>query len=1147
MLTRAVIHCRRAAAVLLALGELSPAWGAAPLPDLEHGFREPPEQSKPWCYWYWISDNMSREGITRDLEAMARIGIGEAFIGNIHLDEVPAGDTKVLTEQWWDLVEHAIREAGRVGVNIGMFNCPGWSQSGGSWVQPRHAMRYLVSSEVRATGPARLEAVLAPPADQFQDVALLAFPAPRGDADALAARRPRVTCTPAVENARFLADGRLDTVVTFPAGAGAGSSAFTIDVETDVPLAARSLAMVPAETPWAADCELLAADEDGAFRTMRTFRFDRSNMGIHVGPMPHGPVTVSFPPVTSSRFRISLTDLTGTGALAELDLSGAARLEAFVEKQLGKMHPTPLPMWDTYLWPTQPEPDAAELTVPPDAVLDLTSRLAPDGRLEWNVPPGEWVLLRVGMVPTGTRNAPAAPEGQGLEIDKMNRAAAAAHFDAFIGTLLRRMPAPDRTAFRHVVADSYEMGSQNWTDGFASTFRERYGYDPLPWLPVLTGRIVASADESERFLWDLRRLVADHIATDYVGGLRDLCRPHGLELWLENYGHWGFPAEFLQYGGQSDRIGGEFWVTGDLGSIECRAASSAANIYGKPIVSGEAFTGGPPFQTVPSGLKARGDWAFCEGINHLVLHVTIHQPWPERRPGLNAWFGTEFNRHNTWFDRSRAWVDYLRRCSFLLQQGTRVADVAYFIGEDAPKMTGVRRPELPPGRDFDYINAEVIEERLAVKDGRLALPHGTTYRVLVLPEQATMRPALLRRLRDLVAAGATVLGPPPSRSPSREGYPECDAEVRALAAELWGDGAAAPAGEHRFGAGRVIWGQTLDAVLVAAGVLPDFASDAPLRYTHRAAGANDIYFLANPQPHDVSTIASFRTSGRAPEFWWPETGRIARPAVYDGAGGRTSAPIRLGPHGSVFVLFRDAPAAHDRIVSVTLDGRPLLETIPNAAHEADAEAPAGAGALDLARAPDGSVEACVWRPGSYVLKTADGRAHVQDVAALPEPMLIGGPWDVSFTPGCGAPESVTFDRLEDWTRRPEEGVRHYSGTATYRKTFELPDDIEGEVIHLDLGRVCDLATVRLNGQELGTLWLAPWRIDIGNAARPGSNLLEIEIVNAWNNRLVGDARLPETERRTYLAVNTLPADAALLPAGLLGPVTIRAAATFTLP
>ena len=258
---------------------------------------------------------------------------------------------------------------------------------------------------------------------------------------------------------------------------------------------------------------------------------------------------------------------------------------------------------------------------------------------------------------------------------------------------------------------------------------------------------------------------------DYVGGLRDACHQHGLKLWLENYGHWGYPAEFLQYGGQTDEVSGEFWATGDLGSIELRCASSAAHIYGKPIVHAEAFTSGVLFESTPWSLKRRGDWALTEGINHWVLHVYIHQPWDDRRPGVNAWFSTEFNRHNTWFEQSRAWIDYYRRCDFLLQQGSHVADVAYFIGEDTPKMTGIRKPALPAGYNFDYINAEVIEQRLRVKDGRFVLPDGMSYRLLVLPELDSMRPELLAKIRDLVKAGGTVLGPPPSRSPSMKDYP----------------------------------------------------------------------------------------------------------------------------------------------------------------------------------------------------------------------------------------------------------------------------------------------------------------------------------------------------------------------------------------
>lgn len=921
--------CLTVAAILLlgtCLVGAEPAENTAS--PLVQGFLRPPEQTKPWVYWYWITDNISREGITRDLEAMARVGIGEALIGNIYLEDVQRGSVKALTDGWWGMVEHAIREGGRLGVNIGMFNCPGWSQSGGPWVKPEQAMRYLVSTERRVTGPRRFEERLPAPKQPFQDVSVLAFPAPRGDADSVASHSPRVACTPAVENAAQMCDGDLNTACMLPTGAGQARSPISIDIVLAQPFTARSLTLYPAAVAFSAQCELQAADEAGAFRSVRSFPLDRSNIQVHVGPMPHGPVAVSFPAVTSTRFRLVLTSVRGRGGLAEVELSAAARLERFVEKQLGKMHPTPQPMWDTYLWPQQTEPDAAKLTVSPETVIDLSDRLAADGTLRWEVPDGEWVILRTGMTPTGTKNSPASPEGQGLEVDKMNRQAAEAHFDAFIGQLLRRMPAAERQALKHVVADSYEMGPENWTDGFGELFQKRYGYDARRWLPVLTGRIVGSADQSNRFLWDLRRLVADRVAMDYVGGLRDVCHRHGLKLWLENYGHWGFPAEFLQYGGQADHISGEFWATGELGSIELRAASSASHIYGMPITSAEAFTGGPFFSSTPWSLKRRGDWAVTEGINHFVLHVYIHQPSDERRPGVNAWFGTEFNRHNTWFDASRSWIDYIRRSHFLLQQGRHVADVAYFIGEDAPKMTGVRQPELPAGHDFDYINAEVIEQRLRVEDGRYVLPDGTSYRLLVLPELDTMRPELLRKLRDLIAAGGAVLGPPPTRSPSLQDYPACDEQVRKLAAEIWSNCDGQNVKDVRFGQGRVFRGMDLSTVLAELKTPPDVAGVNPKRllWTHRTAGDAEVYFLSSQSEHPATICPVFRVIGKLPEFWYPDSGRIVQTAAFEAVDGGVRVPIELEPRGSVFVVFRNAAGPPPAVREVTHDGQVVLST-----------------------------------------------------------------------------------------------------------------------------------------------------------------------------------------------------------------------------
>ncbi|MCX6895517.1 MAG: glycosyl hydrolase, partial [Verrucomicrobia bacterium] len=827
--------------ILFAAALLLPtAFAAVAADPLAENFRTPPPETRPWCYWYWISDNISKDGITRDLEAMARVGIGEALIGNVVDPDTPLGDVKIFSPRWWEFTEHAVREGKRVGVNIGLFNSPGWSQSGGPWVATNQAMRYLVSSETRVTGPQKFSAKLPAPNEIFQDVAVLAFPAPQADGEKLSAANAQIAGEPALPDIAKLVDGDSQTVCELPDK----SKPLAVTFECAAPFTARSVTLRPAAGSFTAQCRLAVADDQGGFRIVREFTMDRRGLSrpqysVNVGFMVHGATVVSFPAVTARKFRLTIRltavenppvgsaksdTVAENPTLSEIELSGAARLESSVEKQLGKMHPTPGPGWNSYLWPAAPEPESPAFAVAPGAVQNLTAQLASDGTLNWDVPAGEWIILRTGMTPTGAHNHPTTDEGRGYEVDKMNRAAIFAHYDAMVGKLAARMPQADRSALRHVVIDSYEVGSQNWTDGFGELFRQTYNYDPAPWLPVLTGRIVGSANQSDRFLWDLRRLVADRIAYDYVGGLRDAAHQHGLRLWLENYGHWGFPAEFLQYGGQSDDLGGEFWVTSDTPTgqhvTELRAASSAAHLYGKRVVSAEAFTSPRSFRDYPARIKSLGDWAFCQGINHFVFHVYIHQPWADRKPGVNAWFGTEFNRHNTWFEQSKAWVDYVRRCQGLLQQGGSVADIAYFIGEDAPKMTGARQPAPPAGYDYDFINAEVLLQRAQAKEGRLAIPDGPAYHVLVLPPGTTMRPEVLRKIRDLVAAGVTLLGPAPGESPSLQNFPAADAEVRKLAAELWGDCDGVKATEHAVGKGRVFCGIELGEVFKRLAVAP---------------------------------------------------------------------------------------------------------------------------------------------------------------------------------------------------------------------------------------------------------------------------------------------------------------------------------------
>jgi len=765
--------------------------------------------------------------------------------------------------------------------------------------------------------------------------------------------------------------------------------------------------------------------------------------------------------------------------LSEIILSGAPRIEQYIEKQLGKMCQTPFPLWKEYQWKQQQETGSEEMKIDPLDVIDLTGNISADGTLNWDPPAGKWIIMQIGATPTGARNAAAAPHAMGPEVDKMNRQHLKSHFDSYIGVLLNRMPAEDRTALKHVVLDSYEQGSQNWTDDMIEDFIKKYGYDPTPWLPVLSGRIVRSSDQSDRFLWDWRRLVADRIAYDYVGGFRGLCQEKGLRIWLENYGHWGFPSEFLMYGGQSHDVAGEFWNEGELGNIECRAASSAAHIYGKRLVSAESYTSaGLAFQRYPAMLKKRGDWSYTEGINQVILHLYIHQPYEEKNPGINAWFGTEFNRKNTWFRQSKNWIDYQRRCMFMLRRGLAVNDICYFIGEDVPKMTGVRIPGLPHGYSYDYINAEVILTRLTVKDGNLVLPDGMSYKLMVLPPLETMRPELLRKIKHLVDMGATIYGPRPSRSPSLQNYPAADEEVKSIATGLWNE---SEDESEKPGKNRIMDKTDLQSALNQINVQPDvsFGDSIPLLWIHRRLDKTEIYFITNQSDKKINFNATFRVTGLKPEFWEPLSGMIRDIKVFSEKDGGTEIPLELDSFGSAFIVFRK-----------------------------NGEAPSG-----------------------------------ETGTNFPEPETlfeITTPWKVSFDKSKGGPDDgINMATLEDWTRNQDERIRYYSGSAIYKNSFHLNEIPSGNSLFIDLGKANIMAEVKINGRFAGGVWTSPWKVNITDLVKPGENSIEVEVVNNWINRLIGDSMLPEKARTTWTNENPAKPGDVLQPSGLIGSVTIE--------
>lgn len=1052
--------------------------GCAAADKREAGFVTPPSSVQTGTYWYWIEGNISKEGVEKDLEAMKAAGINRAFVANI--GGAGTGDpnsqykVEFMSDEWWNITRAALKKATELGIDIGMFNSPGWSQSGGPWIKAGQTMRYLNSSRTVVKGPGLVTVKLPQPADEFQDVKVVAFPNPTPAGTVLTTANASITAVPSMGDLTALTDGDNSTDVRF-----ATNGEYIIEINPQDWFTARSIVVRPAPASINTDVELQAMDADGRYQTVSRFNINRTRDWKKVGFDPYADVAMSFDPVKSDSYRVVFRSVGAGAGIAELALSSVPRVERYKEKSLAKLFQSEVPAWDEYLWREQPQADDRSMAVQPGQVIDLSDNMTADGTLTWDVPEGEWTVLRTGMTPTGVVNEPACPDATGYEVDKLSRKHAEEHFDAYIGEILRRIPADERKSFKLLVQDSYEVGGQNFTDDMIPVFKERYGYDPVPYLPVLSGVVVGSQHDSDAFLWDLRRLVADKISYDYVGGSREVAHKHGLTTWLENYGHWGFPGEFLQYGGQADEVGGEFWADPPLGDIENRLATSCAHIYGKRLTSSETSTSaGPSFVRTPSSLKQRMDRFFTYGVNNTVLHLYISQPSEDRLPGSNAWFGTEFNRNNTWFKHMDLYTQYIKRCNYMMRQGWYQADVAYFIGEDAPRMVGIMEPWIPAGYQFEHMNAEVIMRDMTVKDGMLTLPHGVHFKVLVLPRRLkTMRPELLEKIERLILDGAIVMGPAPERSPSLQNQPEADRRVKEMAARIWGDVDGVNVKQRRYGKGMICDGLDFETLFAQLGYVPDCkVPDGMNVYQgHQKDGDTDIYILSNQDNRALTMDVAFRVTGKQPELWDPVTGVIRKLPAFRQEEKTTVVPMRLDKNECVFVVFREK-------------GEPSATTL-----EANYPAP---------------------------LRTQEAT----------------GEWDVTFESAFKTPSPVRMATLDNLSDNANDSIRYFSGTATYTTTVNLDRAGRGEHMFMAFDNVGTMAKVYINGKYAGGVWTAPYRLDVTDFVKNGRNDVKVEVVNTWVNRIVGDMNLPESERETYLFVNHLNAKTSLPPSGIIGKV-----------
>jgi hypothetical protein len=759
-------------------------------------------------------------------------------------------------------------------------------------------------------------------------------------------------------------------------------------------------------------------------------------------------------------------------------------------------------------------------------IIDLTSKMQPDGTLNWSPPAGKWTVMRFVSRNNGAITRPAPVPGLGLEADKFDTVALNYHLDKYVGNLLRKTGRTNKNikgGLKRLHMDSWEMGAQNWTGLFRQEFIKRRGYDPLKYYPVYAGNIVGSLQESERFLWDLRQTAQELVLDNHARQVKAYAKRNNLSLSIEPYDMT--PTADLELGNIADVPMAEFWSKGFgfNSSYSVIESTSIGHVNGKSLIPAEAFTAqdNEGWKQHPASMKNQGDWAFAAGINRFVYHTFQNQFLPDSlKPGATMGpYGVHWDRSQTWWPMATGYHNYVTRSQYVLQQGRTVADVLYLTPEGSPlvfvppssAMLGGDTIGDRRGYNFDGCAPGQLM-KATVRDHQVVFPSGASYRLLVLPVYESMTPQLLAKIGELVKLGATVVGNPPVRSPSLVGYPACDERVAALSKTIWGT-ATVPGGvtRHKYGQGVVIWGKPVSdnpdklyphydltaEILKAKGVSEDFAANGDLRYTHRTSTDWDIYFVSNKTNKPVNTIAQFRTAKGSPELWDAVTGKTKKITRFKKDKGSTSVAVQLDAYESAFIVFAKENTWASTGVNTGIDAKTL--------------------------------------------------------------QTIEGSWEVNFDPKWGGPASVVFDELSDWTKNKNEGIKYYSGKAVYYKKFDLADAPAG-TLYLDLGNVKNMARVTLNGKDLGIVWTAPWHVAISGAVQLKNNDLKIEVINLWPNRLIGDEKKPydgivddkwpewllkgqhrTSGRYTFTSTTQYKVDSPLLPSGLIGPVTIKKA------
>lgn len=1097
------------APLLAASAPVAPAATAAI--TLEAQFRDPPKIARPRVWWHWMNGNVTQDGIAKDLAWLDGVGIGgvQNFDANLDTPQVVPKRLIYMQPDWKDAFRFAVGEADRRGLEFAIAASPGWSVTGGPWVAPQDGMKKLVWGETLLTGGKRFAGTLTAAPDAtgpYQNLPLVELiPAHGAEHKAL----PKASGTVAVLAVPMAAPAlpapiySLGNGTVLPAAnlldtdynSGgevpiSADKAGAVTITFAKPVSVRSLRMfmpglkLPFRgTPLKASIEVR---EGSGWRHVQDIAISSI------------PTTQSIPQTTAREFRLRLTDSGDPGALDLLNAApGAVPIDFFDTGPLKSVKLADLQFfaepridrseekagYETVMdFHTIANADTAPAGMALNGAIDLTSKVKPDGTLDWTPPKGrDWRVLQFAWSLTGKTNHPATPEATGLEVDKYDGAAVRRYLETYLG-MYRETVGSDmigQRGLRALLTDSIEVGNANWTPAMEAEFTTRRGYSLRPWLPALAGFLIGSPAQTERFLYDYRQTLAELLSEKHYGTVATVAHEQGLIVYGEALEDkrpmLGNDLDMRRY---ADVPMAAMWTWQNGGKLrttllgDMKGAASVAHVYGKQYVAAESMTSvNSPWDFSPKDLKPVIDLEFAHGINRPVIHTSVHQPLDDLQPGLSlAIFGQYFNRHEAWAPLARPWIDYIARTGYLLQQGRDVADVAWFIGEESP-VTALFADKIPAGlpkhHAYDFVNAGMLADALKGEGSEIVSSGGARYKAIYLGGTSDrMTLPTLKRLAALVRGGATLIGTKPSGTPSLSDDP---AEFAKLADALWGGDA---------GTGQVIATANIDAGLARAKVVPGLRFDGntnpEIAYVEREIDGGRLFFLSHHGDKQTQVTARFRVTGKAPELWNAETGS-ATPLAFRIEGGQTVIDLALAPDDAKFVVFR-------------------AETSQTA--------------IEL---------------------------PMQVSAELGR---VSGPWTIAFQPGRGAPASVSTAQLAPLHQSADPGIRYFSGVATYSTSFTAPKGWKaGQPLWLGLGEVSDVAEVWVNGQRIGGLWRAPWRIEIGNASKQGRNTLEIRVANKWVNRLIGDAQPGAVKIAKLAAPGYLP-NAPLRPSGLAGPVTL---------